>query len=317
MNEINLQAVLAAKERLAALQAELRQSHQLPVVSFTINIPGSVKDSPVIRNLLRTAVDKFRAAASDSNFDITEERFIYTKAGPAAVAAVDGEPDKLKQVGIEIEESGFYARLFDIDVFDAEGRQISRQNIGYSERTCFLCDGLPVVCRRSDKHNSDELRLNVEQRQVAFAATATNPWPETVWRIGSWAIEAMLMEAACTPAPGLVDRDNSGAHKDMDFFTFLISSSALAGSMFRCAAAGHNHQGLSIDLLPVLRYIGRDGEKNVGGDKRSQHSERFAVFAGCPYGSSSLYGAPTICGKRRRHIGCSRRHMPGDCSAGT
>lgn len=263
MQEITLEAVLEAKERLASLQAEMRRAYRLPVVSFTVNIPGAVKDSPDIQQLLRGAVDRFRALALDNGYSILEERFMYMPTGPAAVVAADGEADNLKQSAIAIEESGVYARLFDIDVFDAEGRQISRSKLGHTERTCFLCAEPAVLCRRSSKHTGEELKHNVTERLTAFKAAATNHWPEVVWNLGSWAVEAMLMEAACTPSPGLVDRDNSGAHEDMDFFTFLMSSSALAGSMFRCADAGYKHSGLPQELLPVLRYIGKDGEKQM------------------------------------------------------
>ncbi|MCM0758364.1 MULTISPECIES: citrate lyase holo-[acyl-carrier protein] synthase [Sporomusa] len=263
MQQITLEDVLAAKERLASLQAELRCSYQLPVVSFTANIPGSVKDSPVVRQLLQTAVNRFRTIAGSSSIDIVEERFMYWPTGPAAVLVADGSPDELKRSCIAIEEAGFHARLFDIDVFSADGRQISRSTLGQRERTCFLCGEPAVMCRRSNKHTLEEIKANVQARLAAFAATATDPWPQAVWDIGAWAVEAMLMEAACTPAPGLVDRDNAGAHNDMDFFTFLMSSSALAGSMFRCAAAGYRHDGLPAELLPVLRYIGKDGEARM------------------------------------------------------
>jgi holo-ACP synthase/triphosphoribosyl-dephospho-CoA synthase len=263
LDQVTLEAILAAKERLAFLQAEIRSEYQLPVVSFTTNIPGIVKNSANIQKLLQAAVDRFRIAARDCSFSIVEERFIYPLTGPTAILAVDGDADKLKQACMAIEESGFYTRLFDIDVFDATGRQIARSSLGHPERSCFLCNQPAVLCRRLGRHSSTEIGDNVAWRLSAFSAAVTNPWPAIVWNIGSWAIEAMLMEAACTPAPGLVDRDNAGAHQDMDFFSFLMSSSALAGSMFRCAAAGWGHQGTPAALLPVLRCIGQDGEQQM------------------------------------------------------
>ncbi len=263
MNQVTLEAVLAAKERLAFLQAELRCTYQIPVVSVTLNIPGSTKKTAALEELLRAAVDRFREAARDNGFSIAEERFIYPLTGPAAVMAVAGAADKIKQACITIEESGFYARLFDMDVFDAAGRQITRRSLGYGERTCFLCSQSAVLCRRSGEHTGSEIGDNVGRRLLAFTAAATDSWPAIVWASGAWAVEAMLMEAACTPAPGLVDRDNTGAHRDMDFFSFLTSSSALAASMFRCAAAGYRHQGTPAELLPVLRLIGQEGERQM------------------------------------------------------
>jgi triphosphoribosyl-dephospho-CoA synthase len=59
-----------------------------------------------------------------------------------------------------------------------------------------------------------------------------------VQNIGQKALRALLYEVAASPKPGLVDRFNSGAHQDMDFYTFLDSSSVLGHYFTRCAAAG-------------------------------------------------------------------------------
>ena len=51
-------------------------------------------------------------------------------------------------------------------------------------------------------------------------------------RVGRLAVEAILVEVSVTPKPGLVDRNNSGAHKDMDFFTFMKSAASLHSILF-------------------------------------------------------------------------------------
>lgn len=40
-------------------------------------------------------------------------------------------------------------------------------------------------------------------------------------------MQALLYEVSATPKPGLVDRNNTGAHKDMDIFTFEASAVSL------------------------------------------------------------------------------------------
>lgn len=77
------------------------------------------------------------------------------------------------------------------------------------------------------------------------------------------ALEATLMEVSCSPSPGLVDRFNSGAHTDMNFFTFIKSSSSIAGTFLHCAAAGFNHEEDPEHLLPVLRLLGKKGEADM------------------------------------------------------
>lgn len=73
---------------------------------------------------------------------------------------------------------------------------------------------------------------------------------------------ALLYEVSASPKPGLVDRFNSGAHKDMDFFTFMASSAALGPYFSICAAEGMKLPGRRPqELFRALRDIGRQAEK--------------------------------------------------------
>lgn len=105
-----------------------------------------------------------------------------------------------------------------------------------------------------------EITSAAEIAAAADKARWIGSFAETV---GSLAVEAMLYEATCTPSPGLVDRVNSGAHTDMDFYSFMSSSAALSVCMARCAQAGLNHHGALPALLPVLRRIGIEGEARM------------------------------------------------------
>lgn len=82
--------------------------------------------------------------------------------------------------------------------------------------------------------------------------------------ISKCAVESMLYEVSATPKPGLVDRCNSGAHKDMDFFSFMSSSAALSQYFFKCAEKGlaFNSQD-GMELLYQLRGIGIEAENKM------------------------------------------------------
>lgn len=74
----------------------------------------------------------------------------------------------------------------------------------------------------------------------------------------------MLFEVSATPKPGLVDRNNSGAHGDMDYYTFMASSAALGHTFFQCAEAGLNFEQEDYTaLLDIIRPIGLEGEKRM------------------------------------------------------
>lgn len=77
------------------------------------------------------------------------------------------------------------------------------------------------------------------------------------------ALQALLYEVAVTPKPGLVDSANTGAHRDMDIFTFIRSAAALAPAFSACFLAGAAHQGPPEALLPAIRSIGIGAEKDM------------------------------------------------------
>ncbi len=96
--------------------------------------------------------------------------------------------------------------------------------------------------------------------------------------IGTLAVEAMLFEAACAPAPGLVDRFNPGAHADMDIFSFLASSSALGPGLCACALAGWQHRGPASALFDQLRPIGMQAEQAMYRATRGVNTQKGLVF---------------------------------------
>ena len=53
-------------------------------------------------------------------------------------------------------------------------------------------------------------------------------------KISKAAVKALLYEVNVSPKPGLVDRFNTGAHKDMDIFTFIDSALELERYFYDC-----------------------------------------------------------------------------------
>ncbi len=60
--------------------------------------------------------------------------------------------------------------------------------------------------------------------------------------VGWYVRNALLGEVYATPKPGLVDRRDTGAHKDMTFETFLASTEAITPYLVEMFKQGLNHQ---------------------------------------------------------------------------
>ena len=91
---------------------------------------------------------------------------------------------------------------------------------------------------------------------------------------------AILYEVSTTPKPGLVDRDNPGAHKDMDFFTFMASSSALYGGFYQCAMEGLTFEEADrTKLLDRIRQPGLQCERAMFEATNGVNTHKGIIFS--------------------------------------
>ncbi|MEG6584345.1 triphosphoribosyl-dephospho-CoA synthase CitG [Dendrosporobacter sp. 1207_IL3150] len=273
MPKVTLNDMLIAKEVRKNRQDEMRQNNAYPIVSITINMPGQEKDSPILRKLRDYAVGEIR-----NQLEVIKEYTSNALTGPEAILAVKGDAKYIKALAVAIEEQYSFTRLLDIDVFSNEGQLISRHESG-QKRKCLICNDLAVLCMREGRHNAVELSLAVRQLIDQFSAYLTRFISPSAEEIGALAVEAMLYEVSASPSPGLVDRVNNGAHKDMDFYSFMSSTASLGITMARCAQAGMMHEGKLSELLPILRWIGREGEVAMFSSTYGVNTQKGLLFS--------------------------------------
>lgn len=209
-SKITLEQMLLARDRRALRQAALLSRYGRPVISFTMNIAGPVKDSPLIRYAFRSGLRQLEALPCAQ---LCREA-IFEPTGPEALLVYETQDARLlKAFCIRLESEGEAGRLFDLDVLDANGEKLSRE----TGRTCLVCGGPVSICSRSRAHGLEAITARTGAILEAFAA-------ET---LGEMAENALLAEVHFTPKPGLVDEANNGAHRDMDVPLFERSAHAL------------------------------------------------------------------------------------------
>lgn len=110
---------------------------------------------------------------------------------------------------------------------------------------------------------------------------------------GRLATRAMQLELAATPKPGLVDRQNSGAHRDMDYQTFVASIAALAPHMEQFARIGEMFAGEdAAALFARLRRQGIQAEKSMFEATGGVNTHKGMVFTlGLLCGAAGRFGA--------------------------
>lgn len=220
--------MLCARDERAARQAEFRSRHGCALVSFTMNVAGEIKVDAAILRAFQEGVQRIEQELSRMNAAEMEHAAHTPFTGCEALWAVDADAHLLKQRMQQIEESCALGRLFDIDVIDAEGQHLSRGN----ERACLICGGPVRACARSRTHSVQELS------QRTHEIIEKHFQERFIRHVGALAQKALLYEAALTPKPGLVDCRNSGAHQDMDLYSFLSSACVLRPYFEDCVRIG-------------------------------------------------------------------------------
>lgn len=247
ISKVTLEQMLRARERRAERQRRLIEAHGLPLICFTMNIAGEVKNAP----LIAFAFDEGLRALDASGLTIRKKEVYREVAGFEAYYVMeDDSPEEVKRRAVEIEEGSPMARLFDMDVIGAEGKKLARD----TGRKCIVCSGEAFVCARSRAHGLDEVGKKTRELIEDFA----------VKKLALRAHEALILEVEVSPKPGLVDRYGSGAHDDMDIRTFKKSADALRPYFERFVRAGMDMAfSPSADLMAKLKKIGLRAEDTM------------------------------------------------------
>lgn len=253
--EAALKDMLDAREHRQDMQRSLIETYHLPVISFTLNIVGPVKVFPLAVKTFYEGVRLIEAQLHAWKIPVHDTRSITAHTGYEYFWAVDGDLPFVKETLCLLEDSLSFGRLFDIDVICTDGRKISRTELGFSARRCLLCSQDAFVCGRARTHTVDEL-LEKECRLMEEYFTC-----QYAKKLSSLSMQALLYEVSVTPKPGLVDRNNTGAHKDMDIFTFEASAVSLNHFFEKFALCGmeNSHESFS-RIFSRLRSLGIQAE---------------------------------------------------------
>lgn len=287
LREVSLTDMLETRESRVRRQEELLAKYQKVLISFTMNIAGPIKNSDLILQGYLEGLNLLRMQLDYEGFSIQyeEEKRVFT--GNEAFFVVNAPASAVKRLTCQIEEMGGLGRLFDMDVLGLDGRKLDRSEVGLPPRKCLICGGPAAVCASRRTHTVQELQIRTQevlheyfQRKFADA-------------VAGLATQSLLYEVSATPKPGLVDRCNSGAHPDMDFYTFLRSTAALTPWLRDMALQGIRHANESLSVaFQALNYLGKQAEQAMIQATGGVNTHKGAIFSvGLMCGAAGrLYG---------------------------
>ena len=298
------QQLLMDRETRASRIHETIARTGLPLVELTLNIPGVEKINPRLYLLHRYLETRVRQLLQSHAVLVVAEYREYPALGPCTLLSLRPSShseyfaamafcQEVKRLMVSLEVDEPLGRLFDIDVFTPEGIKLQRTS---GSRQCLLCDAPAVVCARSGAHTIEELTARIEslmqnsvglrqfiQLPVAMEGAHTQQEPLLFKHLAVTAQRALMAEVSLTPKPGLVDRDNCGAHTDMDIHTFSATTCALGDTFFAMVKAGYDAdtscRAHLPRLLPQLRHIGLEGEKAMFTASQGVNTQKGLIFS--------------------------------------
>lgn len=250
MSEVTLSQILKAREMRVSRQQSMIEANKCPLVSFTMNIAGPVKNSLLIER-------SFKEGLSALDKRIPKEcilaRYIdISDTGCEAFLSVRIDAEKLKEICVSIEEDSPIGRLFDMDVLSADNKKLERKAL----RGCIVCGAPGRICAAGRIHSVSELQATTRNIMENYFSASDRK------RFSDLAVKSLLCEVYTTPKPGLVDKRNSGSHKDMDVGTFERSAASLTPYFSECVAIGQKTADRPpAETFSLLRSAGINAEK--------------------------------------------------------
>ena len=271
---IQLEEMLLARERRADFQRELLLKYGCTLICLTMNIAGEEKRFEGADRLFDAGVRLIDAQLTRHRAGVLFRALRDRDTGREGYWAADAPPETVKKMMVRIEDAFDAARLFDIDVLNAGGDKLSRGDMGAPPRRCLICDDAAAACARSRRHGLDAVTQRTRQLIADYLDGVAAD------RIAALATRSLLTEVCVTPKPGLVDRANAGAHRDMDIFTFVDSAAALTPYFKACALKGLRSAAASpARLFASLRYIGQCAEADMLTATRGVNTHKGAIYS--------------------------------------
>lgn len=268
---------------------------------LTLRMPASLRTSGRFSATALSMHAAFTRELREKGVSILHEEFRISGDGPESYIAVALDPIALKRLAVEWETDHPWGELADLDIMDSKGNPVGRADLGLPPRICLVCGEEAAVCTTGRRH---ELAI-VEARVEEILRKPEQAGSEEDRRIGRLALTATLLEASAAPKPGLVDPLSRGAHRDMDYSTFLSSAAAIGPWFAEFAKLGRLHKGEPADLLPALREMGKAAEHDM-----------FEATGGVNTHKGLIFSMGLLCAAAGRLAAAGSTYAPTSCAAG-
>jgi len=251
----------------------------LPCLSLSLNVPGFPKSNPTVSAFFQSCLHDLKCTLNDHPIDIHENDAveICDDAGDFYLVPISINHfslSEIKQICEDFEDNHLLGRFVDVDLNDQQGNTVSSGK----SKTCFFCKEKPAIeCRRENAHDFDELRAFMFSEMDKY--NRKHREERIVEKMALLAKQSILAEISLTPKPGLVDQISSGCHTDMNYQTFLDSTTAISPWFGELVLEGFAFQDEDLTkALPRLRKIGLEMEAAMFDATGNVNTQKGVIF---------------------------------------
>lgn len=242
----NLEKILTSREeRLFNIK---KINNKNVVLSIKANIPGinkNIKESYVLIRIFKKIIMNKYPALNEIFYDSFD--------GPYCLLEIDTKDVKqFKQAMIELENTHFLGRFIDLDVYDKDRNNLSRQLLHSSKRKCMLCDDDAFICIRKQKHSINELVNKITSSVEEYLILILKDYLK----------QSLMLELNLHPKFGLVTPFSRGSHLDMDYHLMSQAQEAIIPGLIEMFLIGYNGDDL-LSSFNKCRHIGIDIEQEM------------------------------------------------------
>lgn len=162
--------VLEARELRWLKKRELARNLEVkfPGIPFavaycTLRMPAPLRLSGAYNDIPGRFQEALDAVLADKLLQVLERGIDQYDDGPSAWIATACSAVGLKRLAIELEEKHPQGALIDIDISDSEGIELSRRDIEFPARRCFVCGEGAAVCTAGQRHSFTEIEARVKE----------------------------------------------------------------------------------------------------------------------------------------------------------
>ena len=168
-NPQDIAQVLAAKDYRVALQQKIFQKYpDTTLVDINLNIPGPIKNNQYLIELFNYGIKQLEKEWQDKNYNNRLVKALNIDAGCEKFYILQESSKKVKLSTISFEENSSVGRLFDADVLVKGRPAISRKELNYASRRCYLCDRPAKECARSRRHSVQEMQKYISSLYTKY-----------------------------------------------------------------------------------------------------------------------------------------------------